>query len=48
MKGGTPKVASERDGAARGGMMKDGRRELVWKWGDGWHGPVFMPVAGSA
>lgn len=36
---GTPKVASERDGAVRGGMMKDGRRELVWKWGDGWHRP---------
>lgn len=36
---GAPKVASERDGAVRGGMMKDGRRELVWKWGDGRHRP---------
>lgn len=40
MKGGTPKVASEWDGAVRGGMMKDGRRELVWKRGDGWEDPL--------
>lgn len=36
----TRKVASEWDGAVRGGMMKDGRRELVWKWGDGWKDPL--------
>lgn len=36
----TPKVASEGDGAARGGMMKDGGRKLPWKWGDGWKDPL--------
>lgn len=36
----TPKAASEGDGAVRGGMMKDGGRELLWKWGDGWKDPL--------
>lgn len=36
----TRKVASEGDGAVRGGMMKDGGRELLWKWGDGWKDPL--------
>lgn len=38
----TRKVASEGDGAGRGGMMKDGGRELVWKWGDGWKNPLHV------